>query len=77
MKPSTKRSIRTAIQAAAGLAAALPAIVQASGVPESLPWVAGALAVAAGVSRVMALPVVEQLLARVGLGLLDEEHPTP
>ncbi|MFE6683919.1 hypothetical protein [Streptomyces sp. NPDC057729] len=77
MKPSTKRSIRTAIQAAAGLAAALFAIVQVSGVPESLPWVAGALAVAAVVSRVMALPVAEQLLARVGLGLLDEEQPTP
>ncbi|MFE4328739.1 hypothetical protein ACFRQM_04570 [Streptomyces sp. NPDC056831] len=71
MKPTTKRSIRTAIQAAAGLAAALPAIVQASGVPESLPWVAGALAVAAGASRIMALPAVEQLLDRLGLGLTD------
>lgn len=72
MKPSTKRSIRTAIQAAVGVAAALPAIVAASGIPESLPWVAGALAVAAGLSRVMALPVVEQLLDRIGLGLGQE-----
>jgi hypothetical protein len=72
MKPSTKRAVRTLVQAAVGLAAALPAIVAASGIPQSLPWVAGALAVAAGVSRVMALPVVEQLLDRVGLGLGEE-----
>ncbi|MEV7971274.1 hypothetical protein AB0O34_35565 [Sphaerisporangium sp. NPDC088356] len=41
--------ILTAIQAAFGMAAALP-------------WVAGALAVAGGVARVMALPVVQALL---------------
>ncbi|WP_406014317.1 hypothetical protein OG520_22100 [Streptomyces sp. NBC_00984] len=75
MKPSTKRSIRTAIQAAVGVAAALPAIVAASGIPESLPWVAGALAIAAGASRVMALPVVEQLLARLGIGLAEDGRP--
>ncbi|MFJ2909349.1 hypothetical protein ACIO8F_07925 [Streptomyces sp. NPDC087228] len=71
MKPSTKRSIRAAVQAAAGLAAALPAIVAASGIPSSLPWVAGALAVAAGAARIMALPAVEQLLDRLGIGLAD------
>jgi hypothetical protein len=71
MQTSTKRSIRTAIQAAAGIATALPAIVAASGIPESLPWVAGALTVAAGLARIMALPAVEQLLDRVGLGLTE------
>ncbi|ADI05557.1 hypothetical protein SBI_02436 [Streptomyces bingchenggensis BCW-1] len=40
--------------------------------PESLPWVAGALAVAGGLARVMALPTVEQLLDRFGLGLGDD-----
>ncbi|MDK0520399.1 hypothetical protein [Streptomyces sp. ML-6] len=73
MTPTTKRAIRTAIQAAVGLAAALPAIVAATGVPESLPWVAGALAIAAGISRVMALPVVEQWLDLLGIGLHAEE----
>jgi hypothetical protein len=44
------------------LAVALPFIVQASGVPAALPWVAGALAVAGGFARVMALPSVQGLL---------------
>lgn len=73
MSPASKRTVRTVIQGAVGLALALPAIVHASGVPESLPWVAGALAVAGGLSRVMALPAVEQLLDRFGLGLVDED----
>ncbi|MFD7067148.1 hypothetical protein ACFV97_07875 [Streptomyces sp. NPDC059913] len=75
MSPATKRTIRTVIQGAVGLAVALPAIVDASGVPASLPWVAGALAVAGGLARVMALPSVEALLDRVGIGLVDEEAP--
>ncbi|UUN29419.1 hypothetical protein [Streptomyces sp. FIT100] len=75
MSPATKRTARTLIQGAVGLALALPAIVDASGIPASLPWVAGALAVAGGLARVMALPSVEALLDRVGLGLVDEEAP--
>ncbi|MEU5557355.1 hypothetical protein AB0H47_14710 [Streptomyces globisporus] len=75
MTPAAKRTIRTVIQGAVGLAVVLPAIVDASGVPASLPWVAGALAVAGGLARVMALPGVEALLDRVGLGLVDEEAP--
>lgn len=77
MTPAAKRTIRTVIQGAVGLAVVLPAIVDASGVPASLPWVAGALAVAGGLARVMALPGVEALLDRVGLGLVDEEAPSP
>ncbi len=57
-----KRAIRTAVQTGIGVCVALPAIVAASGIPEALPWVAGALAVAGGVSRVMALDVVQRLL---------------
>ncbi|MFF2135563.1 hypothetical protein ACH4NC_07655 [Streptomyces sp. NPDC017201] len=75
MSPAAKRTVRTVIQGAVGLAVVLPAIVDASGVPASLPWVAGALAVAGGLARVMALPGVEALLDRVGLGLVDEEAP--
>ncbi|MEU6441340.1 hypothetical protein [Streptomyces sp. NPDC047046] len=71
MSPATKRTVRTIVQTAVAVALALPAIVDASGIPASLPWVAGALAVAGGLARVMALPAVEVLLDRVGLGLSD------
>ncbi|MFF7295299.1 hypothetical protein [Streptomyces sp. NPDC008265] len=72
MTPAAKRSVRTVVQTAVALAVALPAIVGAAGIPDTLPWVAGALAAAGGLARVMALPVVEALLDRVGLGLVDE-----
>ncbi|PJN40522.1 hypothetical protein CG747_12690 [Streptomyces sp. CB02959] len=62
MTDATRRTIRTVLQTAVALAVALPAIVDASGVPASLPWVAGALAVAGGLARVMALPGVQALL---------------
>ncbi|MFI5883552.1 hypothetical protein [Streptomyces sp. NPDC051554] len=74
MNPANKRTVRTVIQGVVMFAVALPAIVTASGIPESLPWVAGALAVAAGLARVMALPSIEQLLDRVGLGLVDDDQ---
>ncbi|WP_435643351.1 hypothetical protein ACR9VJ_18055 [Streptomyces sp. H49] len=62
MKDSTKRTLRTTVQTTVGVAAVLPAVVDASGIPQALPWVAAALAIAAGVTRVMALPAVQALL---------------
>ncbi|GAA4074046.1 MULTISPECIES: hypothetical protein [Streptomyces] len=62
MSEAAKSALRTVLQTAVGLALALPAVVDASGVPASLPWVAGALAVAGGLARVMALPAVQRLL---------------
>lgn len=62
MKDSSKRTARTILQTAVGFAVVLPAIVAASGVPEALPWVAGALAVSGGFARVMAIPSVQKLL---------------
>lgn len=62
MKDSSKRTARTIVQSGVGVAVALPGIVDASGVPASLPWVAGALAVAGGLARVMALSSVQALL---------------
>lgn len=47
MSDAAKRTARTVLQSAVGIAVVLPAIVDASGLPETLPWVAGALAVAA------------------------------
>ncbi|MFG3439946.1 hypothetical protein ACGF0J_22085 [Nonomuraea sp. NPDC047897] len=62
MTDANKRTIRTVLQTGVGVAVALPAIVQAAGIPEALPWVAGALAVAGGFARVMALDAVQRLL---------------
>ncbi|MFJ9895228.1 hypothetical protein ACIQPR_18125 [Streptomyces sp. NPDC091280] len=62
MKDSTKRTARTVLQTTVGVAVVLPGIVDASGIPASLPWVAGALAIAGGLARVMALPSVQALL---------------
>ncbi|MDX5564119.1 hypothetical protein PYK79_13285 [Streptomyces sp. ID05-04B] len=64
MKDTSKRSIRTVVQTALGIAVLLPAVVDASGIPGTLPWAAAALAVAAGVTRVMAVPGVQALLPR-------------
>lgn len=62
MKDSTRRTIRTVVQSALSLAAAAPLIVEASGVPETTAGVGAGLAVAAGITRVMALPAVDRLL---------------
>ncbi|GAA3473876.1 hypothetical protein [Nonomuraea roseola] len=64
MTEDNKRALRTALQTLVGVAVALPFIVDASGVPETLPAVAGALAVAGGFARVMALPAVQALLPK-------------
>jgi hypothetical protein len=61
---STRRTVRTVFQLTLSLAAVLPLLVSASGLDETLPPLALALAVAAAVTRVMALPAVEQLLQR-------------
>jgi hypothetical protein len=68
MKHETKTTLRTVIQLVVGLAAGLPLLLDAAGIPGSAPGVAVALAVAAGLTRVMALPLVQSWLTRVGLG---------
>ncbi|MCQ0024196.1 hypothetical protein M4914_15360 [Streptomyces somaliensis DSM 40738] len=62
MSDATRRTARTVLQTAIGIAVVLPAIVDAAGVPTALPWVAGALAVAGALTRVMALDAVQRLL---------------
>ncbi|GGY29644.1 hypothetical protein GCM10010363_07610 [Streptomyces omiyaensis] len=62
MSDAAKRTARTVLQTAAAIAVLLPAIVDASGIPATLPWVAGALAVAGGLTRMMAIPGVQALL---------------
>ncbi|GGS87731.1 hypothetical protein GCM10010156_52820 [Planobispora rosea] len=62
MSNDTKRSLRTILQTLVAIAIVLPAIVDAAGIPRTLPWAAGALAVAGGLARVMALPGVQAIL---------------
>ncbi|MFF9146972.1 hypothetical protein ACWGBV_25665 [Streptomyces sp. NPDC055051] len=62
MSEAAKRTARTVLQTAVALALVLPALVDASGLPATLPWVAGALAVAGALTRAMAVPAVQLLL---------------
>ncbi|MFE2376381.1 hypothetical protein [Streptomyces sp. NPDC059398] len=62
MTPTTIRVLRTVIQTAAGIALALPALVDSGTLPRSLPWVGAALAVSGLLSRAMAVPAVQSLL---------------
>ena len=59
-----RATVRTAFAVIVALAAMLPLLVDAAGVDETLPPVAGALAIAGAVTRVLALPAVEAFLAR-------------
>jgi hypothetical protein len=75
MSEAAKRTLRTVVQTAVGLCVLLPTVVDAAGVAETIPWVAGALAVAAGVTRAMALPAVQALLPEwLRTGDADERH---
>ncbi|NGO72860.1 hypothetical protein [Streptomyces boncukensis] len=62
MSEANKRTLRTLLQTVLGIAVVLPEAVAASGVSETLPWVAAALAVSGAVTRVMAVPGVQALL---------------
>lgn len=58
-----RATLRTTFAALIALAALAPVLVEAAGLdPSSLPWLAGALAVAAAITRIMALPGVETFL---------------
>jgi hypothetical protein len=85
MQPKNTRAVRTALQTFAAVVAVVPAlaaIVADSGdLAVAAPWLVGAAATAAAVAgviaRAMASPVVEALLDRFGLGLVDDaKEPT-
>ncbi|MFF2331862.1 MULTISPECIES: hypothetical protein [unclassified Streptomyces] len=73
MSDAAKRTVRTVLQTALGIAVLLPTLVDVSGIPATLPWVAGALAVAGAVTRVMAVPAVQRMLP----GWLRTDLPQP
>jgi len=56
--------VRTGFQVTVGVAAAMPMIVTASGLPETATGVGVALGVSAAITRVMAIPAVDILIAR-------------
>ena len=58
-----RATARTAFQFIIGLAAMLPFLIGASGLDETWPPVAGALAIAGAITRIMAVPQVEEFLA--------------
>lgn len=62
MTDHQRRTARTVFQTAVTLAAAVPAIVQASGLAETSGAVALALAVSGAVTRIMSLPAVDAML---------------
>ncbi|MFE1731658.1 hypothetical protein ACFW6X_16075 [Streptomyces bacillaris] len=62
MTDASRRTLRTIVQTALALAAGLPLIIDAAGIPQTAAGVGLALAIAGGITRVMALPVVDNLL---------------
>lgn len=60
-----RATVRTIFAFLIGLAAAWALIIQTLGLGPDIPWVATSLAIAAGVTRVMALPAVDDLIRRV------------
>jgi hypothetical protein len=62
MSDSTRRTVRTAVAVVLGLASGLPLLVSTAGLPETLPGLGTVLAVAAAITRLMALPQVNAWL---------------
>ncbi len=58
-----RTTVRTVFQALIGLAAAWGLVVEALGLSEQIPIVAASLTVTAAITRLMALPVVNDWLA--------------
>lgn len=63
-----KATLRTVIQILVGLAAIAPFLVADLGLPATGGLVAGALGVAAALTRIMAIPAVNRMLSGMGLG---------
>lgn len=74
MKHSTKVTVRTFLQAAAGFAVVAPVLVEEMGVDQSIPWVAGGLAVAGVTARLMATPTVQKFLGKLNTSIEQDEQ---
>ncbi|WP_345264759.1 hypothetical protein [Nocardioides nanhaiensis] len=60
-----RATVRTVFAAVVGIAAVWGLVIEAAGVDPSLPVVATSIAVAGAITRVLALPGVDDLLARL------------
>lgn len=72
-----RATVRTVFQALVGLATMLPLLVNATGLDQTAPLIAGALTVSAALTRVMALPAVETWLRRFVPWLAADPDPRP
>jgi hypothetical protein len=63
-----RATLRTVLAFVVGLAASWAVVIQAAGVDPGLEWVSASVAVAAGVTRIMAVPFVNEWLTKAGLG---------
>ena len=71
-----RATVRTGFAVVIALAAMMPALVNATGLDETAGPVAGALAIAGAITRVMALPAVETFLERFAPWLAAEPSPS-
>ncbi|MER5862359.1 hypothetical protein [Kitasatospora sp. NPDC002040] len=62
MSDSARRTLRTTVQTLLGLLAAVPLLVDSGTLPATLPGLALAVTVSTAVTRLMALPGIEQFL---------------
>lgn len=63
-----RATVRTVFAGVVSIAAVWGLVVEAAGVDQSATIVATSLAVAGAITRIMAIPQVNDLLSRVGLG---------
>lgn len=70
-----RATLRTLFAAIVAVAAAWGLIVEAAGIDQTIPVVAASLTFAAGITRVMALPAVNDLIARFLPWLAAEPKP--
>lgn len=62
---AVRRTVRTALATALAVAAVVTGLVQAGIVdPAATPWLAAIVVVTTGITRVMAMPAVDELLRR-------------
>lgn len=71
-----RATLRTLFAAIVAVAAAWGLVVEAAGVDQTIPVVAASLTFAAGITRVMALPAVNDLIAQFLPWLAPEPRPT-
>ena len=72
-----RATARTLFAVVVAVAAAWGLVVEAAGVDQTIPVVAASLTFAAGITRVMALPAVNELIGRFVPWLAPEPRPKP